>query len=185
MKSADNMKRLFKSAIVRTRSAPDDAVFEKVRASYERSMEDRSTQPKPIFGRFVEWQYKTLQKKGYVVKGTHPVVWCPHDSSPTGDHDRYEGEGVAPEEFTLIMFKHNDSFLPAATFRPETIYGATNLWLNPDADYVEAQVDKEKWIISGKAAEKLREQKKKITIIRQFKGRELIGSYVTNPLLKI
>jgi leucyl-tRNA synthetase len=46
----------------------------------------------PIFGRFVEWQYKTLQKKGYVVKGNHPVVWCPYDSSPTGDHDRYEGE---------------------------------------------------------------------------------------------
>jgi len=138
----------------------------------------------PIFGRFVEWQYNTLRKKGYVVKGTHPVVWCPHDSSPTGDHDRYEGEGVSPEEFTLIMFKHNDFFLPAATLRPETIYGATNLWLNPDADYVEAKVDKEKWIISARAAEKLKEQKKKITIIRQFKGRELIGSYVTNPLLK-
>ena len=53
MKSSDNMKRLFKSAVVRTRSAPDEAVFENVRTAYERSIEDKSTQPKPIFGRFI------------------------------------------------------------------------------------------------------------------------------------
>ncbi len=53
MKSADNMKRVFKSAVVRTRSASDEAVFENVRTAYERSIEDRSTQPTPIFGRFI------------------------------------------------------------------------------------------------------------------------------------
>ena len=44
-------------------------------------------------------------RAGYVVQGTHPVVWCKHDESPTGDHDRMEGEGVSPEEFNLIKFK--------------------------------------------------------------------------------
>ncbi|MFH0711266.1 MAG: class I tRNA ligase family protein, partial [Candidatus Aenigmatarchaeota archaeon] len=32
----------------------------------------------PTYSRFVEWQYNTLRKKGYVVQGTHPVIWCPH-----------------------------------------------------------------------------------------------------------
>ncbi len=55
----------------------------------------------PTFQKFIEWQYKNLKEKGYVTKGTHPVVWCPKDQSPTGDHDRQIGEGVTPEEYTL------------------------------------------------------------------------------------
>lgn len=59
MKSADNIKRSFKDAVVRTRSAPDEAVFDKIRAAYERSIEDRSAQPKPMFGRFIMKSPKT------------------------------------------------------------------------------------------------------------------------------
>jgi leucyl-tRNA synthetase len=46
----------------------------------------------PAFNKFIQWQYTRLREKGYVVKGTHPVVWCPHDESPTGDADRQVGE---------------------------------------------------------------------------------------------
>ena len=99
----------------------------------------------PTFQKFIKWQYESLRAKGYVSKGTHPVVWCPKCQSPTGDHDRQVGEGVAPEEYTLIKFKlDEETYLPAATFRPETVYGVTNMWIHPDADYVEAQVDNEK-----------------------------------------
>jgi len=136
----------------------------------------------PTFQRFVKWQYEQLREKGYVVKGTHPVVWCPHDQSPTGDADRQEGEGVSPEEYTLIKFKFEKAFLPAATFRPETIYGVTNLWINPDAIYVEATVNGERWIISDLAALKLKEQQRKVQVVRQFKGREIIGKYSANPI---
>ena len=59
MKSADNIKRLFKSAVVRTRSAPDEAVFDNIRTAYKRSIEDRSAQPKPMFGRFIMKSPKT------------------------------------------------------------------------------------------------------------------------------
>jgi leucyl-tRNA synthetase len=136
----------------------------------------------PTFQSFVRWQYERLREKGYVVKGTHPVVWCPHDESPTGDADRQEGEGVSPEEYTLIKFKFDNAYLPAATFRPETIYGVTNLWIHPDAVYVEAEIDNEHWIISERAAQKLKEQQRKVRIVRQFKGREIIGKHCGNPL---
>jgi leucyl-tRNA synthetase len=136
----------------------------------------------PTFQKFIEWQYANLCEKGYVTKGTHPVVWCPKDKSPTGDHDRQSGEGITPEEYTLIKYKLGQVILPAATFRPETIYGITNLWINPDSTYVEADVDGETWIISPEAANKLKEQEHIVTIKREFKGKELIGKYIENPL---
>jgi len=139
----------------------------------------------PTYQKFIEWQYDNLRGKGYVTKGTHPVVWCPKCGSPTGDHDRHAGEGVTPEEYTLIKYKLDDkTFIPAATFRPETIYAATNMWINPDGAYAEAQVDGEKWIISERAAEKLKEQGRTVQIKRTFKGRELIGKTFENPITR-
>jgi leucyl-tRNA synthetase len=127
------------------------------------------------FSNFVAWQYLRLRDRDYVIKGTHPVVWCPKDESPTGDADRLQGEGVRPEEFVLMKFKMNDLFLPCATFRPETIYGVTNLWVNPNGDYVEADVSGERWIISKTAAGKLQNQLKQVKVLRNLKGAELVG----------
>jgi leucyl-tRNA synthetase len=139
----------------------------------------------PTYQKFIEWQYANLKEKGYVTRGTHPVVWCPKDKSPTGDHDRQVGEGVTPEEYILIKYVLDEkTFLSAATFRPETIYGVTNMWINPDAEYVEAKVNKENWIISRAASEKLKEQGKIIEVSRVFKGRELIGKTFENPVTK-
>jgi len=139
----------------------------------------------PTYQKFIEWQYANLRERGFVSKGTHPVVWCPKDKSPTGDHDRQVGEGVTPEEYILIKYQLDDqTFLPAATFRPETIYGVTNMWINPDAVYVEATVNQETWVISQEAAEKLREQQRKVQVKRSFRGKELIGKTFTNPITK-
>ncbi|HLN45903.1 MAG TPA: leucine--tRNA ligase, partial [Candidatus Sulfotelmatobacter sp.] len=139
----------------------------------------------PTYQKFIEWQYMNLREKGYVSRGTHPVVWCPKDKSPTGDHDRQVGEGVTPEEYILIKYRLEDGrVLPAATFRPETIYGVTNMWINPDATYVDALVNGEEWIISQEAAEKLREQERKVEVKQSLKGKELIGKLFINPVTK-
>jgi leucyl-tRNA synthetase len=139
----------------------------------------------PAFNRFVEWQYRKLKELGYVVQGTHPVVWCPHDASPTGDHDRLEGEGVAPEEFTLVKFKleREDKYLVAATFRPETIFGATNLWVNPEGFYSEVIVNGESWIVSNEAAMKLSEQGRAVRVIRRLDGLSLLSSRCVVPMV--
>jgi leucyl-tRNA synthetase len=136
----------------------------------------------PAYKKFVEWQYLKLKELGYVVQGTHPVVWCSHDQSPTGDHDRMEGEGVSPEEFNLIKFQMGEFALVAATLRPETIYGATNIWVNPDAEYSEARVDGELWVVSSSCLGRLNEQKRQVTPVRSFKGSDLLGRYAMVPL---
>jgi len=134
------------------------------------------------FSKFVEWQYLNLRFKGYVVKGSHPVVWCPYDQSPTGDHDRLEGEGVSPEEFYVVYFRIDDAFLAAATFRPETIYGATNVWILPDGEYVKARINSETLIVSKEFAQKIVDQDRKVEILDTFKGKDLVGKKCTVPL---
>ncbi|MDG6926551.1 MAG: leucine--tRNA ligase [Nitrososphaerota archaeon] len=136
----------------------------------------------PAFKKFIEWQYLRLRELGYVVQGTHPVVWCKRDESPTGDHDRMEGEGVSPEEFNLLKFKLGGGWLVAGTLRPETIFGATNLWLHPDGAYCEADVDGERWTVSLSAANKLSEQQHSVKVLREFKGKELLGTTVVAPI---
>ena len=152
--------------------------------------EFHTTDLEPNFNKFVLWQYNKLREKGFVTRGTHPVIWCPRDQSPTGDHDRLSGEGVTWEEFTLVKFELVDDvgkemgiYLPTATFRPETIFGVTNLWLNPRSNYVEVQInEKDHWIVSLPASTKLRNQLRKIDVVKEFSGAELIGKKIVNPV---
>ncbi|MBI5225359.1 leucine--tRNA ligase [Candidatus Micrarchaeota archaeon] len=142
----------------------------------------------PQYSRFIEWQYVTLKKKGYVVQGTHPVVWCPHDLSPTGDHDRYEGEGESPVEYTLIKFELQTQsgekiIFPCATLRPETAYGATNIWLNPNGKYVAAKIGDENWIIGESAIPKLKDQLQTISAIIPIDPKAFIGKSCSLKIL--
>ncbi|MEM2522043.1 MAG: leucine--tRNA ligase [Candidatus Bathyarchaeia archaeon] len=138
----------------------------------------------PQYNRFIEWQFHKLREAGYITRGSHPVGWCPKDGNPVGQHDT--AGDVEPEigDFTLIKFKHEEWVLPTATLRPETVFGVTNIWLNPTAKYVKALVDGEKWIVSQECAEKLTFQNRKVTVLETIEGRELIGKFVENPATK-
>jgi leucyl-tRNA synthetase len=112
----------------------------------------------PHYKRFITWQYNKLREAGLVVKGKHPVKWCPGCGNPVTDHDLLDGEGVEIIDFTLLKYRMGEYVLPAATLRPETVFGVTNLWLNPEVRYVSVQVDGELWIVSEQAVEKLHQQ---------------------------
>jgi len=136
----------------------------------------------PQYQKFIEWQIKKLKKKGLVRKGEHPVKYCPECENPVGDHDLLEGEGVAINQLTILKFKIEDSYLVAATFRPETVYGVTNIWINPREEYIKVEVDDEKWIISKKSYKNLSEQKKGMEIIELVNPENLVGSSAKNPM---
>ncbi|MEN3048353.1 MAG: leucine--tRNA ligase [Candidatus Caldarchaeales archaeon] len=144
--------------------------------------EFHTTDLHPYYSRFVEWQYLTLRELGLVRTGSHPVVWCPACQSPTGDHDRLVGEGVSPTEFTLVFFDAGDAYLAAATLRPETIFGATNVWIRPDADYSVVEALGTRLIVSRRAAEKLAEQVDSVREVGRIPGRELVGRRVKVPI---
>ncbi len=139
----------------------------------------------PHYQKFIEWQFRKLKNMGLVGIGEHPVKYCPEDQNPVGDHDLLEGEGVGINELTLIKFELDGNYLVAATFRPETLFGATNLWLNPDEDYIKIKIDDENWIIAKDAYDNLTNQKKNIEIAGDVDASELVGKYVKNPLTGI
>ncbi|MEE9592323.1 MAG: leucine--tRNA ligase, partial [Thermoplasmata archaeon] len=142
-----------------------------------------TTDQNPPYDAFIQWQFRRLRDGDYVRLGEHPVIWCPRDQSPIGDHDRFEGEGEVPQEFVLLKFRLMQRYLVAATLRPETIFGTTNVWVDPDVDYMDAQVDDERWIVNEGAVEKLRGQGKEVKVLGKVEGHHLLGQSAISPLV--
>ena len=136
----------------------------------------------PAYSKFIEWQFRKLLSAGLITKGAHPVGWCPSCMSPVGQHDT-KGD-LEPEvvEFVAIKFRMGDISLPVATLRPETIFGVTNIWINPNAKYVEVNVDGERMIVSERALQKLKGMMPKVERIRDLPGSELVGRHAANPV---
>ena len=134
----------------------------------------------PDYNKFIEWQFKKLNALKLLVKKPYFATFCPNcgpvavDPSET---DISKGGDAQKQEFTLSKFKLNDAYLVAATLRPETIFGQTNIWIDPDFEYAIAQVGKEKWICSPQCVEKLKNQKDGIKGVGKIKGSEMVGKY--------
>ena len=133
---------------------------------------------------FVKWQFKKLKEKNYIAKGEHAVVYCDKCKFPIGDHDRAQGEGVMPEEVILLKFKlkNTGEILPVATYRPETIYGATNLWIHPEGSYAKIKMKNsgEIWIVSKEIIADLRDQNFEFEELEEIKGKDLIKKKIIN-----
>jgi len=136
----------------------------------------------PVYSKFISWQFRTLKKKGLIVQGSHPVGWCPRDQNPVSQHDTMGDVEPDFTEYTVVKFRSGDKVYPAATLRPETLFGVTNMWVNPGADYVEASIDGELWVISTEAARKFEFLNHKVEIKSTVKGKNLVGLELSNPL---
>ncbi len=138
----------------------------------------------PFFSKFVEWQFGILNGKGYLKQGRHPVGWCPNENNAVGMHDTKRD--VEPEIGSMTVIKFDVEGLGAkalcATFRPETIFGVTNLFANENSAYVICRLNKgsEQCIISKSSAAALAFQME-IEIVKEIEGKELLGKKCTNP----
>ncbi len=138
----------------------------------------------PDYEKFIQWQFRTLHKKGLLVQQPYFATACikcgPVAVDPS-ETDISKGGNAEKNEYTLLKFKFKDAFIIAATLRPETIYGQTNLWVNPKTTYVRVNVNKEFWIMSKEAAQKLQYQKDDVTILEDVSVNDLIGNKATAP----
>jgi len=133
----------------------------------------------------VTWQFENYKDKNYLIQGKYPILYSPSDESAMGEDDIQDADinSVEKTEFTLLKFKFGKKFIVAATLRPETIYGQTNLWVNPNVKYIEAKVGNEIWIMSKECAEKLSYQRKDVKELGYTKEK-LIGEYATAPMIE-
>lgn len=138
----------------------------------------------PAFNKFVQWQFRKLKAMGYLVQGEHPIAWCPKDNQAVGGHDTQGDIDPGLKDFTAIKFAYGDAFLLTATVRPETIYGVTNIWVNPAFAYVKAKSRKtsETYIITQKAFDKMNVQGFDLEVLARIPGNELLHQKVKNPV---
>ena len=140
------------------------------------------------YNKFIEWQFLKLKENDLLIQKPHYAPFCPNCGPVAVDKSETDiSKGGSSEilEFTSIKFKMKDgTILPAATLRPETIFGVTNMWVNPNVDYIKIKVENEIWICSKDAAEKLSFQIDNVKILNEtVKGKDLIGKTCIVPLI--
>ncbi|NQE06599.1 Leucine--tRNA ligase [ANME-1 cluster archaeon GoMg1] len=139
----------------------------------------------PMYNKFIEWQFKKLYDKGVIKKGRYPITYSIEDNSAVGEDDIEEGDTnkVTITEHTTIKFGvSDDTYLIAATLRPETVFGVTNLWIKPTAKYVKVAVGGEYWIVSREAALKLGYQREAVEGSEEIEGSYFVGKNVKEPM---
>ncbi len=135
------------------------------------------------FSKMVEWQFDMLKRKGYLVTGKYIIGWCTNEVNAVGQHDTKGDVSPEIEEMAVVEFKDESTgiYYPCATYRPETVSGVTNLFINREENYVVAELNGKKVYLAKKSAEILKLQTK-ITEISDVKGGELINHIAVNPI---
>ncbi len=134
---------------------------------------------------FVRWQFGVLKESGALVQGTHYASVCPVcgpvavDPSET---DLSSGGTAEVVRFTTVPFRLDDGrVLLAATLRPETVYGVTNLWVPPEGTLVAWHHGSDVYLVSRSGAEHLVEQHGG-SVGHPVESSQLIGREVRVPL---
>uniref|UniRef100_A0A1B6DI73 leucine--tRNA ligase n=1 Tax=Clastoptera arizonana TaxID=38151 RepID=A0A1B6DI73_9HEMI len=160
-----------------------------------------TTDANPFFDSFVRWQFLRLRDSNKIKYGKRNTVFSPRDNQPCMDHDRSTGEGVGPQEYTLIKMKvlppypiklqsfaGKDVFLVAATLRPETMYGQTNCWLRPDMKYIAFEnIEGEIFVCTYRAARNMAYQGLTpedgvLDVAMELTGQDIMGVGLKAPL---
>ncbi|KAI5302366.1 hypothetical protein KEM56_000752 [Ascosphaera pollenicola] len=130
-----------------------------------------TTDANPYYDAFVRWQMNRLHDLGKIMYGSRYTVYSPKDGQPCMDHDRTEGEGIGPTEYTAVKLQvkewseaasellkgklgpEAEVFFVPATLRPETMYGQTCCFVGPKISYGVFKVnDKQYYICTKRAA---------------------------------
>lgn len=162
----------------------------------------------PGYQRFIQWQFRRLHDLGYLIQKPHYAPFCPVagpvavDKSET---DIRQGGSAEVQEFVALRFgipagdlvDTDDNFdrivLPCATLRPETLYGVTNLWVDPEHDYELVRVwhdgavadddPSEVWCVSQQGRTKLLWQCERAEALElTVPGSALVGETATAPV---
>ena len=174
-----------------------------INADFRRSF--ITTEKQKYYDKFIEWHMLKLKQHDFVAFGKRNAIFSISEDQPCADHDRSCGEGLGPQEYTLIKLRLLDGdkvpapikkllsedkkiFLVAATLRPETMYGQTNCYILPKGEYGlyemangEIYVTSEHAILNMAYQEKTKVPKKAEPILK-IKGEELIGVKISAPL---
>lgn len=160
-----------------------------------------TTDVNPFYDAFITWQLNTLKERGRVSRGKRPNVYSILDQQICADHDRASGEGVGPQEYTIVKLRVQEPlpeklaplagkkvYLAPATLRPETMHGLTNCFVLPEGDYGAYLINDsdDVFIMTRRAAKNLAHQEYsrawgKEECLLELKGWDLLGLPLSGP----
>ncbi|XP_060942051.1 leucine--tRNA ligase, cytoplasmic [Limanda limanda] len=167
-----------------------------------------TTDVNPFYDSFVRWQFITLKERKKIKFGKRYTIFSPKDGQPCMDHDRQTGEGVGPQEYTLVKMKMvepytakfkskvfyssgmkgKNIFLVAATLRPETMFGQTNCWVRPDMKYIAFETNNgDIFICTSRSARNMSYQgftkeNGVVPLVAEILGQDILGCALSAPL---
>ncbi|MES2154068.1 MAG: leucine--tRNA ligase [bacterium] len=157
----------------------------------------------PAYSKFIQWQFRALKAKGYLIEKPHYAPFCPVSGPVAVDKsetDIKQGGGAEIMEYTVLKFvlprgtiRDERVIVPCATLRPETVYGCTNIWIHPDTEYQLVRVwadgavadadASELWLVSTAGRRKLEWQFERAEALgERVHARDLLGQNVRSPL---
>lgn len=163
-----------------------------------------TTDVNPYYDSFVRWQMNKLHAMNKIKFGERYTIYSPKDGQPCMDHDRSDGEGLGPQEYTGLKMElvqwgalaapeldaklqGKNVFFVAATLRPETMYGQTNCYVGPTIDYGAFQInDSDVFICTERAARNMAfqgitKERGEVKQLASIKGSQLLGTKIKAP----
>ncbi|XP_060064776.1 leucine--tRNA ligase, cytoplasmic-like [Ylistrum balloti] len=162
-----------------------------------------TTEANPYYDSFVRWQFYRLKEKNKIKFGKRYTIYSPKDGQPCMDHDRSKGENVGPQEYTIIKIKMLEPFpaklsslkgrkvyLAAATLRPETMFGQTNVWIHPTIPYIAHELANGEVFVSTKRSARnmcyqgFTKKEGQVDVLVNLTGQDIMGAALSGPLSK-
>jgi leucyl-tRNA synthetase len=165
-----------------------------------------TTDANPYYDAFVRWQMIRLKELKKIKFGKRYTIYSIKDGQPCMDHDRSEGEGVNPQEYTALKLKvlewapkaaealkgklpdGADVFLVPATLRPETMYGQTCCFVGPKLAYGVFKVSGNTYMVMTERAARnmahqgIFEKEGVIEKAADLVGSDMVGTLINAPL---
>lgn len=163
-----------------------------------------TTPANPYYDAFVRWQMNKLHALGKIKFGERYTIYSPKDGQPCMDHDRADGEGIGPQEYTGVKMQviewspaaqkalegklgGRKVHLVAATLRPETMYGQTNCFVGTAIKYgVFAANEGEAYVCTQRAARNMTFQgifdvRGQVKQLAELEGTAIVGTKIQAP----
>jgi isoleucyl-tRNA synthetase len=126
---------------------------------------------------------KKANEKDRLYEGEKTMSWCATCETGLAKHECEYKKVIDKSIFVKFKIRNENRYLIIWTTTPWTIAFNLAIMVNPDINYVEAEVEGENWIIAKDLADKvIRETLNKNYIIKQeFKGSQLKGLKYEHP----
>ena len=137
-----------------------------------------------------EWSYlKTAWDNGILQEGFRVVAFCPSCQTSLSNSEVNQGYKTVedPSFYYKVKLADEDTYMIVWTTMPFTLITDELVGVNPDANYVYVEADKQVWIVGETRIEELMNELhiEFYKIKKIVKGKDLDGKYYIHPLLDL